>query len=70
VIKRFLGSLFRGVALLLNKILKLFLSVYIKLSIVLIAYNVLLLLLRAIRESKGFIWPEKRSFKAGYKREI
>jgi hypothetical protein len=31
---------------------------------------VLLLLLRAIREDKGFIWPEKGSFKAGYKKEV
>jgi hypothetical protein len=29
----------------------------------------LLLLLRAIREGKGFIWPEKRLFKADYKRK-
>jgi hypothetical protein len=28
------------------------------------------LLLRAIKEDKGFIWPKKRLFKAGYKREI
>jgi hypothetical protein len=30
----------------------------------------LLLLLRAIKENKGFIWLRKRLFKAGYKREI
>jgi hypothetical protein len=30
----------------------------------------LLLLLRAIRESEGFIWPERGLFKTGYKREI
>jgi hypothetical protein len=30
----------------------------------------LLLLLRAIKEDRGFIWPERRLFKAGYKKEI
>jgi hypothetical protein len=46
------------------------LSVCVKLSIVLTAYNILLLLLRAIKESEGFIWPERGLFKAGYKKEI
>jgi hypothetical protein len=31
---------------------------------------VLLLLLRAIKEDKEFIWPKKGLFKAGRKREI
>jgi hypothetical protein len=31
---------------------------------------VLLLLLKAIKEGKGFIWPEKRLFKAGYKKKV
>jgi hypothetical protein len=30
----------------------------------------LLLLLRAIKEGKGFIWPGKRLFKAGRKKEV
>jgi hypothetical protein len=30
----------------------------------------LLLLLRAIKGGKGFIWPKKGSFKAGYKKEV
>jgi hypothetical protein len=30
----------------------------------------LLLLLRATKEGKEFIWPEKGSFEAGYKREV
>jgi hypothetical protein len=30
----------------------------------------LLLLLRAANKNKGFIWPEKGLFKAGYKKEI
>jgi hypothetical protein len=46
------------------------LDVYIKLSIVLTAYSILLLLLRAIKEGEGFIWPRKGLFKAGYKKEI
>jgi hypothetical protein len=28
------------------------------------------LLLRATKEDKGFIWPEKGSFKAGRKKEV
>jgi hypothetical protein len=30
----------------------------------------LLLLLRVIKENKGFIWPKKRLFKAGYKKKV
>jgi hypothetical protein len=30
----------------------------------------LLLLLRAIKENKGLIWPGKGLFKAGYKKKI
>jgi hypothetical protein len=30
----------------------------------------LLLLLRAIEEGEGFIWPERRLFKAGYRKEV
>jgi hypothetical protein len=70
VIKRFLGGFFEKVALLLNKILKAVLSVCFKLSIVLITYNILLLLLRVTKEGRGFIWPKKRSFKAGRKKKI
>jgi hypothetical protein len=32
-------------------------------------YNILLLLLRATKEDKGFIWPKKRLFKASYKKK-
>jgi hypothetical protein len=70
VIKRFLGGFFEKIALLLNKILKAVFRCLFKLSIVSTAYSMLLLLLRAIKEDKGFIWPEKGSFKAGYKREV
>jgi hypothetical protein len=56
--------------LLLNKVLKLFSAVCVKLSIVSTAYNMLLLLLRVIKEGKGFIWPEKGLFKASYKKEV
>jgi hypothetical protein len=70
IIKRFLGSFFRGITLLLNKVLKAVLGVYVKLSIVLTAYNVLLLLLKATKEDKGFIWPGKRLFKTSYKKEV
>jgi hypothetical protein len=31
---------------------------------------VLLLLLRAIKENRGFIWLKRRSFKASYKKNI
>jgi hypothetical protein len=47
-----------------------FLSVYVKLSIVLIAYNILILLLRAIKEDKEFIWLKRGLFKAGYKKKV
>jgi hypothetical protein len=30
----------------------------------------LLLSLRATKEDRGFIWPEKGLFKAGYKKEV
>jgi hypothetical protein len=70
MIKRFLGNFFEKVALLLNKILKAVLDVCFELSIVLIAYSILLLLLRTIKENRGFIWPEKGLFKAGYKRKV
>jgi hypothetical protein len=56
--------------LLLNKILKAALSVCVKLSIVSTAYSILLLLLRAAKEDKGFIWPKKRLFKANYKKKV
>jgi hypothetical protein len=42
----------------------------LRLSIVLTAYSVLLLLLRATKEDKGFIWLKKRLFKAGYKEKV
>jgi hypothetical protein len=70
VIKRFLGGFFRKIVLLLNKVLKLFSGVCVKLSIVLTAYNMLLLLLKAIRKDKGFIWLKRGLFKADYKREV
>jgi hypothetical protein len=34
------------------------------------AYNILLLSLKATKEDKGFIWPEKGLFKASYKKEV
>jgi hypothetical protein len=70
VIKGFLGGFFKKVVLLLNKILKAVSRCLFELNIVLTAYSMLLLLLRAIRESKGFIWPKKESFETGRKREV
>jgi hypothetical protein len=70
IIKGFLGGFFKRIVLLLNKILKAVLSVCFKLSIVLIAYSMLLLSSKANKEGKGFIWPEKGSFKAGRKKKV
>jgi hypothetical protein len=70
VIKRFLSGFFKKIVLLLNKILKAVLSVYVKLSIVLITYSVLLLLLKAIKKTEGLSGQKKGLFKADYKKKI
>jgi hypothetical protein len=46
------------------------LGVCVELSIVLIAYNMLLLSLKTIKEGGGFIWLKRELFKAGYKRKV
>jgi hypothetical protein len=42
----------------------------VKLSIVLTAYSMLPLSLRATKGGKGFIWARRGSFKAGRRREV
>jgi hypothetical protein len=46
------------------------LGVCVELSTVSTADNILLLSPKATSENRGFIWPEKRLFKAGYKKSI
>jgi hypothetical protein len=46
------------------------LSVYVKLSIVLTAYNILLLLLKAIKKIKGLFSQKKGCLKLAIKKKI